>query len=170
MHYIKKEEIMNKIEYFESLNEIVDDKVFIGMSLEDLKTEISINMWGIGILREIVETVSVSDFIVFFEKVLANRQQQLNTSSSNHGMSFYAWVDHQAGQLRFNLISDLHSRLPFGSDIEMTNRLEPIIEEFLSSPFLEGTPVDDSIDYRERTAEGSFVQKVYLKCLSKQVQ
>lgn len=161
---------MKKIDYFESLNEIVDDKIFIGKSLDDLKTEISNNMWRIGIERETVETVSVSDFIVFFEKVIDNRQQQINLSSSNHGMSLYVWVDHQAGQLRFNLISDLHARLPFGCDIEMTTSLETIIEEFLNSPFLEGIPVEESIADGERMDEGSFVLKVYLKCLSKQVQ
>ena len=161
---------MKKNDYFESLNEIVDDKIFIGKSLNDLNTEISNNMWRIGIERETVETVSISDFIVFFEKVIDNRQQQINSSLSNHGMSFYVWVDHQAGQLRFNLISDLHSKLPFGCDIEMTTNLETIIEEFLNSPFLEGISVEENIEDGERMDEGSFVLKVYLKCLSKQIQ
>lgn len=47
-------------------------------------------------------------------------------------MIFYTWFDEQASQLRFSLISDLHEKLPFRSEIIWTD-LPTLINMFLNS-------------------------------------
>ena len=55
----------------------------------------------------------------------------------------YGVFDWQSAQLRFSLISDYDSELPFVCEIETIDKLEPIIEEFLSYPYHDGFPVDE---------------------------
>jgi hypothetical protein len=70
-------------------------------------------------------------------------------------MLFYVWFDWQAAQLRFNLISDYESKLPFSLEIETINNLKPIIEEFLCFPYHNGFPVEEISDEDERIEERS---------------
>ena len=58
---------------------------------------------------------------------------------------FYAWFDEQAGQLRFNLLSDVHEDLPFGCRIRKHTTLTPILKQFLESTTLDGIPFDELI-------------------------
>jgi len=157
---------MDKADYFNNLNEIIVDSVFIGNTSDDLKSEIRNNTRGIGITNEVAKLVEVNDFIIFLNKVIQDRQRQITQSTQDHGMFFYVWVDHLAGQLRFNLISDFHSNLPFGCEIELTDNLESIITEFLESPFLNGISIIEH-DEENQPNNGSFVLRVYLKTICK---
>jgi len=159
---------MNKAEYFNNLNEIIADPLFIGKTPDDLKSEIANNTWGIGITKDIAKLVEVNDFILFLNKVIQDRQQQIFQSNQNHGMFFYVWVDHLASQLRFNLISDFHLKLPFVCNIELTDNLESIITEFLKSPYLNGISIEGHVeDEDNQPSTGCYVQKVYLKTICK---
>lgn len=132
---------MDKNEFFEDLEEIVVDPLFIGDSEDDIDQEIANNTWLISVSNDLGAQLSVKDFIDFFDKVISNRRKQINIS--NKGMLFYVWFDWQAAQLRFNLISDYDSKLPFSCEIETIDNLEPIIEEFLSFPYHNGFPVEE---------------------------
>jgi hypothetical protein len=144
---------MNKIEFLQDLEEIVVDPLFIGDCEDDKDQEIANNMWKISISNELGTQLSVKDFIDFFEKVISNRRKQIKISNNNLGMLFYAWFDLQAAQLRFNLISDYDSKLPFGCEIETIDNLEPIIEEFLSFPNHDGFPFEEVSDEDEGIEE-----------------
>ncbi|WP_202914588.1 hypothetical protein [Paenibacillus antri] len=157
---------MNKADYFNNLNEIIIDTLFIGKTKDDLKTEIANNTWGIGITNEVAARIETNDFILFLNKVIQNREHQITQSTLDHGMLFYVWVDHLAGQLRLNLISDYHTKLPFGCDIEITDNLESIITEFILSPFLNGIPIQEQEEVEEPSNE-PFLQRVYLKTICK---
>jgi len=75
-------------------------------------------------------------------KVVENRQQQLDQGNSNHGMIFYLWFDEQALQLRFNLISDFHERLPFTCQLNVLPTPGPILDRYLHYPYHEMIPWD----------------------------
>ena len=65
--------------------------------------------------------------LILFERIIENRQQQLDQANTDHGMIFYLWFDELALQLRFNLISDAHERLPFGALFDGVLELEHAI-------------------------------------------
>ncbi|WP_205439647.1 hypothetical protein [Peribacillus alkalitolerans] len=134
---------MNKIEFFQDLEEIVVDPLFIGESEEDIDQEIANNTWSISISNELAVELSLKDFMDFFEKVISNRRNQITNSKNRRGMLFYVWFDWQGAQIRFNLISDYDSKLPFGCNFEIIENLEPIIEEFLGFPYHNGIPMEE---------------------------
>jgi hypothetical protein len=159
---------MDKIEFFQDLEEIVVDPLVIGDSEEDLDKEIANNTWSISISNELATELSVKDFMGFFEKVISNRREQIKSSNNQIGMLFYVWFDGQAGQIRFNLITDFDSNLPFGCKIKIIDNLEPIIEEFLRFPYNDGIPVEDVTDEEEIEEEISLVPlKVFLYKISR---
>ncbi len=134
---------MDKVEFFQDLEEIVVDPLCIGDSEADIKREIANNNWSISISYELGTHLSVKDFIDFFEEVISNRRNQIKISNKHTGMIFYVWFDWQSAQLRFNLISDFDSKLPFACEVETIDKLEPIIEDFLSYPYHDGFPIEE---------------------------
>ena len=155
---------MDKKQYFNNLEDIITDPIYVGSSIEDLDKEISTNMWRITLEQELASQIRTNDFIDFFNKVITNRQDQINTSHEQHGMIFYLWFDLLASQLRFNLISSIHQKLPFGCDVKLLDKMELIIEEFLAYPFLNGLPIKG---YSDRSEDKPYVLKVYMKILNK---
>lgn len=142
---------MDKNEFFQDLEEIVVDPLFIGNSIEDIDQEISNNTWSISVSNELSIELSVKDFKDFFKEVISDRSKQIK--NSNKGMLFYVWFDWQAAQLKLNLISDYDSKLPFSCEIETIDNLEPVIEEFLSFPYHDGFPVEDIREEDEEVEE-----------------
>ncbi|MBD7943959.1 hypothetical protein H9650_07480 [Psychrobacillus sp. Sa2BUA9] len=134
--------------------------MFIGNSKEDIDQEISNNTWSISVSNEMNIKLSVKDFKDFFREVISNRSKQIKMS--NKGMLFYVWFDWQAAQLRFNLISDYDSKLPFSCEIETIDNLEPVIEEFLSFPYHDGFPVEDIREEDEGVEENNNPLKIFL--------
>lgn len=149
---------MNKDDYFRNLEDIITDPMFIGISTEDLDQEISNNMWCITLDQNLATEISTHEYVDFFKKVIRNRQDQIKNSNQEHGMIFYLWFDRMASQLRFNLISDVHEKLPFQCDIEILDNIDPIIEECLNYPFPNGLPIKE---YPDSSAEKPHVLKVY---------
>lgn len=126
-------------EYFENLFEIIDDPIYIGLSEDDLQSEIKNNTWRISASQEEVESLKKADFILFFQKVIANRLAQIRNSSSTHGMIFYMWFDEQASQIRFSLISDFHKALPIRNpNLRFLETPETIYDQFLDSSYHDG--------------------------------
>lgn len=139
-------EIMDKIEFFQSLEDIVVDPLFIGDRMQDLEEEIANNTWSMSISEKLANEIVVEDFIDLFHRVIMNRREQIRGSNNRAGMLFYIWFDWQSAQLKFNLISDYDIGLPFGCEIEITDKLELIIKEFLSFPYHDGFPFEEVED------------------------
>jgi len=154
---------MHKKEFLQELEEIVDDKIFIGSNLDYLDDEISNNTWSISMKQKLVNEFKVEDLIDFFSKVIQNRKEQIINSKYNHGMLFYVWFDRFSARLRFNLISDFHTNLPFGGDIQIIDIITPIIEEFLNFPYHDGLVIEESDVVEESTIELVEPVKVYLQ-------
>ncbi|BAH44687.1 conserved hypothetical protein [Brevibacillus brevis NBRC 100599] len=153
----KGEVLVNKDEFLIELEDIVYDSLFIGGHKDDLNKEISANRWSISLSMQLASQFTVFDFMNFFRKVIENRQQQILKSNSDHGMLLYVWFDWQASQLRFNLISQIHERLPFSGKIEILDELEPIINEFIHFPYHDGIPIGEAAN------EGNDVQADFVR-------
>ena len=152
---------MDKNEFFQDLEEIVVDSLFIGDSKDNIDQEISNNTWSISVSNDLSIQMSVKDFKDFFGEVISNRSKQIKISKKN--MLFYVWFDLQTAQLRFNLISDYDSKLPFSCEVEAIDNLKPIIEEFLSFPYHDGFPVEEIYEEDEgREEENNNPLKVFL--------
>lgn len=147
-------EIMDKNRFFQSLEEIVVDPLFIGDSMQDIAEETVNNTWSISISKELATEMVVEDFKDFFRRVITNRREQIRDSKNRNGMLFYIWFDWQSAQIKVNLISDYDTALPFGCEIEIINKLEPIIEEFLRFPYHDGLPFEEVSDDDEQMEEG----------------
>ena len=158
---------MNKQDFFERLKPMETDPMWIGKYAKELNKEISTNMWALSLVPEIANDVSIDDFLAFFERVIADRQEQVN-KMKRHGMLFYAWYDLPEGQLRFNCISEIHKKLPFENKIEIVDSIEPILETFLNDEWWEETldASDESDELLDESDEYSdYSLKVFVKKL-----
>lgn len=52
---------MTKEEFFENINEIIVDKIYLTGKLDELNKEIEINHWSIGIDSETAKTINSDD-------------------------------------------------------------------------------------------------------------
>ena len=127
---------MNKEEFLKELDEIIQDKLFIGNVMDDLEDEISQNNWSISIGQELAGKFTIEDLIVFFNQL----------KNSDHNMIFYVWFDWQSARLCFNLISDFHSTLPFRCDYKIIDNLEPILNDFLQFLYHGGFTIEEIED------------------------
>jgi len=138
---------MSKEEYLAELQEIIEDKMYIGNSIEDLESETSQNMWSISMSQQLAnEFTTVDEIKDFLCKVINKRSEQLSESNSKNGMIFYLWFDKLSGRLRFNLISDIHLKLPFKCEIQTIEVIDSIINEFLTYPYHDGIPFEEATD------------------------
>ena len=126
--------------FVDHLANVLTDRIYIGSSEADVDEEIRQNMWRISITEEDAKTLSQEDFLTFISEVISDRRTQIEEARTGHGMIFYLWFDEQACQLRFNLISDFHRRLPFECRLEPLGSPEPIIRSFLESSYHGGIP------------------------------
>ena len=110
--------------------ETIHDTLFIGHTEDDLNQELRTNTQIIFLNAEERSETSVLEIVHFFYHLMNNRRDQIRRAKIKHGMWFYVWHDRQASQLRFSLISDFHSELPFRAKIAFES-LETIIGEFL---------------------------------------
>ncbi|UNK17026.1 hypothetical protein MNQ98_21420 [Paenibacillus sp. N3/727] len=152
--------------YFKDLEEIITDPILIGSSEDDLNEEIDNNMWRISFDAELKKVLTVNDYKIFFNRVIQNRREQIIGSTSNHGMIFYLWFDQLACQIRFNLISVLHKKLPFQCDVEIVEHMDDIILTFLNSPFHDGIPIEGYNDNIEEEFK-PYILRVYQTILNK---
>lgn len=133
---------MIKFEFLKKLEEIIYDDILIGDSVDYLNSETRQNKWSFSISQELANEFDNQDLIIFFEKVLKNRKQQIKTNNKK-GMIFYLWFDKQSASLAFNLICEEHIKLPFGCEIKLIDDYEEIISDFLNYPYHDGFPIEE---------------------------
>ena len=146
-----------------SFQEVITDELFIGSSGDDLPLEMA-NKWWITLSHEQCQSLTTSDLLTLFERIIENRQQQLDRANADHGMIFYLWFDEQAFQLRFNLISDSHEHLPFRAHYHVLSTPEPIFERYLRFSYHESLPWSELQEVSEEwndAEEKEYVFDVY---------
>lgn len=131
----------------EVIEEIQSGTVSIG------STEKLDNTWMISMSREQVSQTSPAAVVSFLDQARAAYELLAVRHPDKRPLRFYAWVDAQAGQLRFSVSSA--DRLPFGRRIRFVPEPADIASEFLSSPYLHGIPVSEfsDADHKVETSE-----------------
>lgn len=141
------------------------DEIVIGSSRDDLLTETRANQWLMTLSHEQCQSLTISDLLTLFERIIENRQQQLDQANVDHGMIFYLWFDEQALQLRLNLISDSQERFPFGCQLNVLLTPESILDRYLHYSYHEAIPWDElhevSQEWKADDGEKPFVLDVY---------
>lgn len=133
---------MDKKEFFQNIEGIIFDPIFIGKCEEDVQQEIDKNKWSICINKKLTTKLVVKDFMDFFEMVITNRSVELKKLKNSIGMLFYVWFNRQAGKIEIILISDYNPMLAFGWNAVQTDNLEIIFDEFLKSQYHDGIPLE----------------------------
>ncbi|RFP64300.1 hypothetical protein D0N36_14670 [Hymenobacter lapidiphilus] len=137
----------SKEAYFQDLESIVTDQVYLTASREELDKEIAENMWTIGVSEELAGVIAPEEVQAFLQRVKRNRREQLAQCGQPSGLRYYLWHDPQAGQLRFNFISVLHEALPFRAPITPCADEASIIRAWLQISGDIGSPLMDSADH-----------------------
>jgi len=161
---------MTKEIYLNSLEDIIQDDLFITDNIELLNNEISTNCWSISIDQETVVLLTIQDLELFLNRVKENRLIQLKQSKLNIGLIFYLWFDEQSSQLKFNFINSNHKALPFKAKIELVSTSADIIQDFLNSKHHDGIPWDELKDVNDESIDDyndKFIVKVYKELIKK---
>jgi hypothetical protein len=103
--------------YQDELFEFAKVEIFITDKTDELDKEIYENCVQIGVPAEHVPSISWSLFDALFYEAKQNAKQQLLASNNSADLIFYAWIDMQAGQIRYNFINRNHQQLPFSSEL-----------------------------------------------------
>ena len=161
-----------KHEYQKTLKEYLDEPLFITEKNTELKKEMDRNYWWINGSMEQITSLNFQEWQQYLSTIISNRQEQLDNSSVDTDLLFYCYHDHQAGQLRFNVISASHTELPFGCKYK-EDTLDNILKAFLSDEFFGVIPKEMLIPISDDEAEmlekedNEFVAKVFIKKLIK---
>ncbi|HVW99301.1 MAG TPA: hypothetical protein VHA52_02510 [Candidatus Babeliaceae bacterium] len=144
--------IVNKTSSF---NIILNSELLITGLPEAIHEEVSNNMWCVGLSLGFEKKVTLNQLEYFFERLLVVRKKQLLRDGIVSPVTFYLWHDELAGQLRFNFISGHCEKLPFGCTVIPVLTVKEILQDFLSSPYLQGIPLNEFevIDINEESED-----------------
>ena len=131
---------MTREEFLLDIEEIVSAPLFVG---ENEQEEIANNMWQISVSAELAKALTVVDFSIFLERVISNRKEQIRQTKSAPSMLFYLWFDEQASQIRFNIISNRGTGLPFACETALINEYGDILKGFLEHSCHDGIPIEN---------------------------
>ncbi len=104
-------------------------------------SEPSGNLWTISLSSAQASGLVVDDVADFIRKAAWCFDARRSDSVLGHSMFFYCWVDEQAGQLRFSVVSSLP--LPFSCAVNVVDDAETVAQQFLACPFLDGIPIGE---------------------------
>ena len=116
----------------EVLNDINEGTLCVG------DNESRENTWAVSLTSEQAEATSAADVVNFIESARSAFSKTAPSHARFAQLRFYAWVDEQAGQLRFSVSSK--DPLPFGVPTRPVEDPLVIPNRLLSSDYLEGIP------------------------------
>ncbi|WBA44246.1 hypothetical protein [Hymenobacter canadensis] len=143
----------HKEAYFQDLESIVTEPVYLTASRQELEKETAENMWSLGVSEELAGAIAPEEVQAFLQRVKRNRREQLAQCGWHGGLRYYLWHDPQAGQLRFNFISALHNALPFAAPVDECADEASIIRAWLQKSGSMTSQLLDSAEYRVRVYE-----------------
>jgi len=95
------------------------------------------NLWCISLPSS--EPVTTAELVEFLRASMAVRAE-LVALQSVRPVSFYAWLDEMAGQLRFSTACCTRNTLPFGARPALLDDPNELAEAFARSPYRDGIP------------------------------
>jgi len=128
---------MTKGEYFEFINELLDDKIYITDKLDEFLEETGMNQCTLKIDSKTARNIENFELSEFLNDVIKNRKGQLEKSNKDVDLLFYSWFDDLSGYLHFDLINSKHESLPFQSKIILADSIDQIVEKFLDPDYLD---------------------------------
>lgn len=129
------------------IHEFCHEPIYLG----DWLRETNENCWCISASQTECDGVSVAEVASAMEDVIAYVRKLVAAQADWRGALFHLWFDEQASQLRCCVISDRNAALPFRCETEQVSSMEPIIIDFLSSPYHDGIPWEEFIAWEELT-------------------
>jgi hypothetical protein len=162
-----------KKEYLKILEEYIAEQIFITDNSNDIDKEIDKNYWLITGTNEQISSLTSTEWLDYFNRLIVNRQCQLNNSKVKTDLVFYCYHDELAGQLRFNIISATHTKLPFGCKY-IEDTLENVLNAFIndkyngSIPWGELKPISKDETEMLEKEKNEYILKVYIKRLIKE--
>ena len=104
-------------EYIDEVYELAKAEIYITDKTDNVNKEIEENSVNIGVPEHLVKDIDPLTFSIFLSTVKQNAKAQLNKSELNVSLIFYAWLDEQAGQLRYNFINSNHDKIPLVAEL-----------------------------------------------------
>lgn len=98
---------------------------------EEINEEARANLCGIYADEATLEQLSTGDLVEAIEAIADAWQSRLSSLGQSEA-TFYVWLDRQAWQLRFSLISGGRTPLPFACAVDDTATLREVVESFLA--------------------------------------
>lgn len=166
-----------KSKYLRTLQEYVEERLYITDKTDEFQLEFNSNCWHINGSRDEIQSLDLGEWKAYIRHLIDDRKKQLDASPVRTDLLIYFWHDEMAGQLRFNVITANHPKLPLACKY-IEARLEEIVEPFIKDenpgiiPFSEVEIVegdfllDLSADAIEES-ETAFVAKVYVERIKK---
>lgn len=110
---------------------------------DDLEEETRENTYLVSCSEQERRTVSPEEVVDALRDVATSRRRALAASAPEHTMTFYAWHDEQAGQLRLSTRSCREYELPFGVIVDTAASLGDVVVSFLASQYVGEIPRDE---------------------------
>ena len=132
------------IDQISDFDEIFASKIFLDAKTHDFEKETQQNMWCIALGDKALSWLKKEEILTFLDRVLKKRMDEVKRYSVKTA-TFYLWVDEQAVQLRFNIISRGINQLPFREPILLLQDPEKIVDTFLASLYHAGIPYDQFV-------------------------
>jgi hypothetical protein len=120
------------------------------------KTEPNSNLCRISVSYSEAARLTVEDIVEFIFEVALALSRNLTSTSPEHKMLLYAWVDEMAGQLRFSAVSKLP--LPFACRLCTVDDPGVIAAQLLGCRYLDGIPLSDLENCRATNDKPEFFQ------------
>ena len=108
-------------EYIDEVYKLATVDIYITDKTDNVNKEIYENNIKIGVPEHLVQDIDPLTFSIFLSTAKQNAKAQLNKSELNVNLIFYAWLDEQAGQLRYNFINSNHDKIPFVAELNFVD-------------------------------------------------
>ena len=119
------------------------------------------NLWCISIPSD--EPITKGDLLDFLRSARAIRSAQA-IAQPVRPVTFYAWHDEFAGQLRFSTACCTPHTLPFGANLTLVDDPSEIVASFFRSPYRNGIPLHELQDCTlEETVRAHLPEAILLK-------
>jgi hypothetical protein len=156
---------INKISY---LQKIISIPLFISGNGFQLEEEIDYNFWCISFTSNSIQKITIAQLTQFFKDLIENKSKQLKRNNIAFPALFYVWFDKQALQLRFNCISNINNKLPFGCTLMLLDSPIDIFKDCLTTTrdfFKNGDTIEffNSPQEAEDAKEEKFVLSVFVE-------
>jgi hypothetical protein len=109
------------------------------------------NLWCVSLPSP--NQFDVDELVAFLRSAVVIRRE-LAISQAFRPVTFYAWHDEMAGQLRFSTARCASSALPFGAKVRLVPEPRSIVVEAFQSPYRDGIPWEElhEVPFEETTA------------------